>query len=147
MSEKNYIDTKLTKSSKLPGFELIASEDTNILSVLSNPFFKDFNFLGLSKKFKGLRKNNDLKNIFKPITVKTDIQLRLKDNQFVVFIPERKFADENRLFNVNNIYGATDLIEPAFVNFGLNDVKICKGDILGVIIIQSASDDFSGLKS
>lgn len=74
--------------------------------------------------------------------MKTDIRLELKDSQFVKFIPQKKFASENRLFNVNNIYGSTDLIEPAFVNFGLNDVKICKGDILGVIIIQSASDDW-----
>lgn len=142
MSEKNITSTKLIKSQKFPGFEIVAVESTNIQSILSNPFFRDFNFLGLSKKFKGLRKNEDLKNIFKPVTVKTDIQLKLKDNQFITFIPEKKYSEDNKLFNVNNLFGPNDSIEPTFVNFGLEDVKIRKGDLLGVIIIQSASDDF-----
>lgn len=141
MLKKHGIDVKLEMSKRLPGLVLIAEEDVKIISALNNPFFKDFNFLNLSKKFKGVRQNEDLKKIFKPKTIKTGIQALLNKNQYVIFIPEKKFSNNERLLNIDNIYGPTDMIEPVFVNLGLKDVQINKGDQLGVIIIQSVNSD------
>lgn len=45
------------------------------------------------------------------------------------------------MFNIENIYGPKDMIEPVFVNLGLKDVKIHKGEQLGVILIQSIISD------
>lgn len=131
---------KLVKSTDFPGYEISASESVTIKSIMSNPFFHGINILALSKKMKGVRNNKDLSRIMEPIKVTTNIQADLKDNQFVTFIPNKKFADDFRLFSVQNFYGPLELIEPSFVNLGIKDIKICKEQLLGVVFIQSTSD-------
>lgn len=141
MLKKDGIDVQLKKSEYMPGLVLNAEEDIKIDSVLSNPFFRGFNFLNLSKKFKGIRQNEDLKKAFNPNVIKTGIKADLNEKQYIIFIPEKKFSNDERLFNIENIYGPKDMIEPVFVNLGLKDVKIHKGEQLGVILIQSIISD------
>lgn len=141
MFKKQGVIVELTESRNFPGFELIAEENVIIHSLLSNPFFRGFNFLALSKKIKGLKENNDLKKAFEPIIIKTGIKADFKKNQYIIFIPKTNFSDEKRLLNIDNIYGPLDMIEPKFVNFGLKDIKIHKGELLGVIMIQSVENN------
>lgn len=141
MFKKGNNIVNLDKAKDYPGFEIKASENINIESVVSNPFFHNFNILGISKKFKNFRNNKDLKDIGKPIRIKTEVRADLKENQFIIFVPNKKFAENQRLFNINSVYGPSDLIEPLFVNFGLKDVKINKGDLVGTILIQKVNDN------
>lgn len=141
MFKKQGVIVELTESRAFPGFELIAEEDVIVHSVLSNSFFRGFNFLALSKKLKNLKENNDLKKAFEPIIIKTGIRAELKRNQYIIFIPKTNFSNEKRLLNIDNIYGSLDMIEPKFVNFGLKDIKIHKGELLGIIIVQSVENN------
>ena len=74
MFKKGNNIVKLDKAKDYPGFEIKASENINIESVVSNPFFHNFNILGISKKFKNFRNNKDLKDIGKPIRIKTEVR-------------------------------------------------------------------------
>lgn len=131
---------KLNRSKSFPGYEVVASEETIIDSITSNPFFHGFNILALSKKMKGFRNNADLNKILTPVVVQTDIQANLNENQFVTFIPDKKFADDLKLLSVRDYFSSNGLIQPSFINLGIKDARICTGDILGVIIIQSESE-------
>lgn len=131
---------QLNKSPNFPGYEITAVEDTTVTSITSNPFFHGINILALSKKMKGFRDNEDLNKVLKPVIVKTDIQANVEENQFVTFIPDNKFANLKKIFSVRNYFGPSELIQPSFVNFGMKDVKIHKGEKLGVVIIQSVSE-------
>ena len=68
------------------------------------------------------------------------IQANLNENQFVTFIPDKKFADDLKLLSVRDYFSSNGLIQPSFINLGIKDARICTGDILGVIIIQSESE-------
>lgn len=131
---------ELVKSTNFPGYEITASENVTIESIMSNPFFHGINILALSKKMKGIRNNKDLSHIFEPVKISTDIQADFSDNQFITFIPDNKFSNDFRLFNIQEFYGPMDLIEPSFVNLGVKDIKICKEELLGVVFIQSVSN-------
>lgn len=132
---------ELVKSKYLPGFEIISLEDINIKAATSNPFFHGMNILALGKKLKGLRDNTDLKELLKPVSIRTGIKAELEINQFITFVPCKSFSGENRLLNVDNIYGSIESIDPVFINFGLKDVKIFKGDLLGTILIQTVENN------
>lgn len=131
---------KLNRSQNFPGYEITAVEDTTITSITSNPFFRGINILALSKKMKGFRDNEDLNKVLKPIIVKTDIHANLEENQFVTFIPDNKFAKVMKVFSVRDYFGPSELIQPSFVNFGMKDVKIHKGENIGIILIQSVKE-------
>lgn len=128
---------KLNRSQNFPGYEINATDDTIISSITSNPFFHGINILALSKKMKGFRDNEDLNKILEPVIVKTDIQAKLEKNQFITFIPDKKFTDAMKIFSVRNYFGPSELIQPSFVNFGMKDVKIHKGEEIGIVLIQS----------
>lgn len=125
----------LKRAENLPGYEVTLAEDTIIDSAVNNPFFKGINVLQLPKKLKGFRDNPDLQTLLEPKKLKADIKLFLDDNQFVLFEPDLYLTSEKRLQVTNRIFGNGQEIEPRFVNFGLKNVKLKKGTILGNIFI------------
>lgn len=140
MFKKEGKTIKLVKSADFPGYEIISSEEITIESIMSNPFFHGINILALSKKMKGIRNNKDLRHIFEPVKISTNIQADFSDNQFITFVPNKKFSNDFRLFSIQEFYGPLDLIEPSFVNLGLKDIKISKGELLGIVFIQTISN-------
>lgn len=133
-------NVKLNRAKSFPGYEVVASEETIIDSITSNPFFHGFNILALSKKMKGFRNNADLNKILTPVVVQTGIQVDLNENQFVTFIPDKKFADDLKLLSVRDYFSSNDLIQPSFINLGMKDVKVRKGENLGIILVQSVDE-------
>lgn len=131
---------ELNRSKDFPGYEILAAEDTSIDSISSNPFFHGINILALPKKMKGFRDNKDLDKILKPVAIETDIQAKLEENQFITFIPDRKFTDGMKVFSVRNHFGPSDMLQPMFVNFGLKNIKIHEGENIGIIFIQSVNE-------
>lgn len=130
-------EIKLQRSKVLPGFEVKLSEDTTVDSPVNNPFFKGINFLQLPKKLKGFRNNPDLQALLEPKILNTDIQLELAENQFAVFEPNLDMTNK-KLHNVNHIFGSGMFVRPSFVNFGLKNINLKKGEVIGTIIIREA---------
>ena len=125
----------LKRAENLPGYEVTLSEDVVIDSPVNNPFFKGINVLQLPKKLKGFRDNPDLQTLLEPKKINTGIKLMLDNNQFVLFEPDLQLMTERRLQSVNRVFGSEDNVEPKFVNFGLKNVNLKKGTIIGNIFI------------
>lgn len=127
----------LKRSEILPGYEITVANNVTIDSPVNNPFFKGINFLQLPKKLKGFRDNPDLQKLLEPKRVNTDIKLDLADNQFAIFEPDKSLTNK-KLQSINYIFGNNMTVAPAFVNFGLKNIKLNKGDVIGTIIIHEA---------
>lgn len=127
----------LKRSEILPGYEITVANNVTIDSPVNNPFFKGINVLQLSKKLKGFRDNPDLQKLLEPKRVNTDIKLDLADNQFAIFEPDKSLTNK-KLQSINYIFGNNMTVAPTFVNFGLKNIKLNKGDVIGTIIIHEA---------
>lgn len=128
-------EISLKRAENLPGYEVTLAEDTVIDSAVNNPFFKGINVLQLPKKLKGFRENNDLQTLLEPKKLNANITLIMDDDHVVLFEPDLYLVTEKRLQVVNRIFGNGQKIEPRFINFGLKNVKLKKGTILGNIFI------------
>lgn len=136
-TNENGQEISLKRSATLPGYEVTLVEDTVIDSPVNNPFFKGLNVLQLPKKLKGFRDNSDLQTLLEPKTLKTGIKLELDDNQFAIFITDLRMVDK-KLHNVSSIFSNGERVEPKFNNFGLKNITLKKGTIIGTLIISYA---------
>lgn len=128
-------EVSLRRAENLPGYEVTLAEDTVIDSAVNNPFFKGINVLQLPKKLKGFRDNPDLQKLLEPKILNTKITLVLDDGNFALFEPDLYLMTEKGLQSVNRVFGNGQKVEPRFVNFGLKNVKLKKGTIVGNIFI------------
>lgn len=128
-------EVSLRRAENLPGYEVTLAEDTVIDSAVNNPFFKGINVLQLPKKLKGFRDNPDLQKLLEPKILNTKITLVLDDGNFALFEPDLYLMTEKGLQSVNRVFGNGQKVEPRFDNFGLKNVKLKKGTIVGNIFI------------
>lgn len=131
-------EIELKSAASLPGFEIKLSEDVVIESQINNPFFKGLkgmNILQLPKKMKGFRNNPDLKKFLDPVKVKTGIKAELNEKQFLVFQPNADLLSLYKLQASNQIFGMNEEISPAFVNYGLHNVKLQANMVIGNVIV------------
>lgn len=124
----------------IAGYDFEASEDIIIPSALSNQFFKGLSILSLGK-LKGVRDNADLQNILKPILIPTGIKAYMADGEYLQLVSRSSGPIKKRIMMPNGV-GIVDAdyynnssnegeIFFQFINFGINDVKIKKGERIG----------------
>jgi dUTP pyrophosphatase len=122
------------------GYDFEAAQDIVIPSALSNPFFKGLNVFALGK-LKGIRDNEDLQQILKPVLVPTGIKAYMGENEYLQLVSRSSAPIKKRLMMPNavgivdadyyNNAGNEGEIFFQFINFGLKDVKIKKGERIG----------------
>ena len=125
----------LKRAENLPGYEVTLAEDITVNSAVNNPFFKGINILQLPKKLKGFRENPDLKKLLEPQKLNSGIRLNFNGNEFGVFEPSSVLAKEKRLLLTSHNFGDGQMVSPEFVNFGLKNVHLKKGSVIGTLII------------
>lgn len=125
----------LKRSETLPGYEVTLAEDMVIDSAVNNPFFKGINVLQLPKKLKSFRNNSDLQTLLKPQKLNTGIKLDFLDNEIAFFEADPDLTLNKKLNLTNHVFGSQNLVQPYFVNMGINKVKLSKGTVIGVLVI------------
>ena len=122
------------------GYDFEASEDVVIPSALSNHFFKGLSILSLGK-LKGVRDNADLQNMLKPVLIPTGIKAYMDNGEYLQLVSRSSGPIKKRIMMPNGV-GIVDAdyynnssnegeIFFQFINFGINDVKIKKGERIG----------------
>lgn len=122
------------------GYDFEAAADIVIPSALSNPFFKGLNVFALGK-LKGIRDNEELQQILKPVLVPTGIKAYMGDSEYLQLVSRSSAPIKKRLMMPNavgivdadyyNNDGNEGEIFFQFINFGLKDVTIKKGERIG----------------
>lgn len=120
----------------LPGYALEAQNTVVVPSILSNPFFKDFNLLKISKQLKGLRSNPDLQNILIPFEILTGITIELDDLEYIQLHLTDTLSKKHLLL-VQPVTDGENL-KVQVLNLGLKDVKIEVGTLIATALIQRA---------
>ncbi len=122
------------------GYDFEASEDVVIPSALSNHFFKGLSILSLGK-LKGVRDNADLQNMLKPVLIPTGIKAYMDNGEYLQLVSRSSGPIKKRIMMPNGV-GIVDAdyynnssnegeIFFQFINFGIKDVKIKKGERIG----------------
>ncbi|WP_220740731.1 deoxyuridine 5'-triphosphate nucleotidohydrolase [Leuconostoc miyukkimchii] len=122
------------------GYDFEASEDIVIPSAASNQFFKGLSILSLGK-LKGVRDNADLQNMLKPVLVPTGIKAYMAEGEYLQLVSRSSGPIKKRIMmpNAVGIVDADYYNNPSnegeiffqFINFGLKDVHIKKGERIG----------------
>ena len=126
----------LKRAENLPGYEVTLAEDTVIDSAVNNPFFKGINVLQLPKKLKGFRDNPELKTLLAPQKLNSGLKIILKEDECAIFEPVKDLSLNKRLILVDRIFGGNQVVQPMFINFGLKNIKMSSGTVIGTILIQ-----------
>ncbi len=122
------------------GYDFEASEDTVIPSAFSNPFFKGLTVLTLGK-LKNVRDNEDLQSMLKPVLVPTGIKAYMNEGEYLQLVSRSSGPIKKRIMmpNAVGIVDADYYNNPSnegeiffqFINFGIKDVVIKKGERIG----------------
>jgi len=122
------------------GYDFEASEDMIIPSATSNPFFKGLSILSLGK-LKGVRDNTDLQNMLKPVLIPTGIKAYMAEGEYLQLVSRSSGPIKKRIMmpNAVGIVDADYYNNPSnegeiffqFINFGMKDVHIKKGERIG----------------
>ncbi|KAA8442508.1 hypothetical protein FKV75_01035 [Weissella paramesenteroides] len=128
-------EVTLKRAANLPGYEIKLSTSVVIESAVNNPFFKGVNILQLPKKIKGFRDNSDLNDLLAPKILETGIFLSIADDECAFFVAERSLVSNRKLMNVKEIFGNKEQINPMFINFGLKNIKLSAGTVIGTVVI------------
>ncbi|GMA69779.1 dUTP diphosphatase [Leuconostoc litchii] len=122
------------------GYDFEASADITLPSILSNPFFKGLNVFSLGK-LSGIKDNEDLQNILKPVLVPTGIKAYMGEGEYLQLVSRSSGPIKKRIMMPNavgivdadyyNNEGNEGEIFFQFINFGLKDVHIKKGERIG----------------
>ena len=122
------------------GYDFEASADVTLPSVLSNPFFKGLNILSLGK-LKDIRDDADIQDLLKPVLVPTGIKAYMAEGEYLQLVSRSSSPIKKRIMMPNAIgivdadYYNNDANEGEiffqFINFGIKDVHIKKGERIG----------------
>ena len=122
------------------GYDFEASADIVIPSVLSNPFFRGLNILSLGK-LKNVREDEDLQGLLKPVLVPTGIKAYMGEGEYLQLVSRSSGPIKKRIMmpNAVGIVDADYYNNPSnegeiffqFINFGVKDVVIKKGERIG----------------
>lgn len=122
--------------SGLPGYDIKAEKVINIPSVLSNPFFKDFNFLKMTKQLKGIRNNPNLQEALMPFTIDTGIEFDLSKFEFIQLSLAESLSQKHLL--LVQPFQKNGKIKINVINIGLKDVKIEVNTLIATALIQKS---------
>lgn len=122
------------------GYDFEASEDITLPSVLSNPFFRGLNIFSLGK-LKNVSDNEDLQQLLKPVLVPTGIKAYMQEGEYLQLVSRSSGPIKKRIMMPNAVgivdadYYNNDNNEGEiffqFINFGIRDVHIKKGERIG----------------
>lgn len=132
---KNEETVELEFGRVLAGYTLTNSDKIIIPSVLSNPFFKGISIVNLPKKLKGVRSNENLNDLLKPVVVHTGISIELDTLETIQLVPNEKLIQEQHLLSVNTSSDGQN-IDISFINIGINDVVIEAGQFVATALIM-----------
>lgn len=139
-----YADENITvpkrSTQQAAGYDFEAAVDITIPSVLSNNFFKGLNILSLGKLSK-LRDNEDLQDMLKPVLIPTGIKAYMGEGEYLQLVSRSSGPIKKRIMMPNaigivdadyyNNEGNEGEIFFQFINFGLKDAHIKKGERIG----------------
>lgn len=105
--------------------------------MLSNPFFKDINFLKMTKQLKGIRNNTDLQNVLIPFSIDTGIEFDLSEFECIQLSLAKNLAQKHLLL-VQPLH-RNGSIKINVINTGLRDIKIDADTFIATALIQKSN--------
>ncbi|MBU7567762.1 hypothetical protein KGP39_03115 [Weissella hellenica] len=134
-------EVKLNKSNNIPGYEIIVNKDVVLESPVNNPFFKSLkgvNILQLPKKMKGFKDNPDIERLLDPSVIDTEVKVEVEKNQIIIFQPNLDVLQASKVYGEMQLFSSMANIRPILFNYGLHNVKLKRGTVIGNIIILNS---------